>query len=238
MLKKVLVIFIISFFVIIISLVVMNNDVKSKHGSIASSEAIKTIEITAKEAAIIGLDNAKDFISEPLFVRINSTDYADDPSHYSGQDGRRRVWYASIGNIDGSKWITYTIVDKNIVDIHGDDASNYDEFIYFQKGKYNIGDIMIDSDDAVRIAIEEKGLKPGDPEKPADWLVGYHFNIGDVIVSGNASDTKFKLAIIVSGISPNGNLATVTIDQKTGEILGAGEQTGYDKDGHSVWEAF
>ena len=43
---------------------------------------------------------------------------------------------------------------------------------------------------------------------------------------------------IDAGISPNGNLAKVTIAQETGEILGAGEQVGYDEDGHSIWEEF
>lgn len=52
----------------------------------------------------------------------------------------------------------------------------------------------------------------------------------------NVGDSR--MVIIIFGISPNGHLANVTIDEKTGEILGSGEQVGFDKTGHSVWKKF
>jgi hypothetical protein len=89
------------------------------------------------------------------------------------------------------------------------------------------------------MAREQKGLLPGDPDKPENWLIGYHFTIARVYVSGNASEARdTRLAIVVDGISPNGNLSHVTIDQETKEILGATEQIGYDEDGHSLWAAY
>ena len=208
-----------------------SNNMNAEHGLSAG-----TMEITAKEAVVIGFENVKAFIDEPLLIRVSSTDADDSPTINSGLEGKRRSWNVQIGNKDGDKWTTYQIVNKRIVDIHGDDALNYNNDIYFMKGKHTLSDIVIDSDKAVGIAIDKKNLSPGNPEKPENWLVGYHFNIGDVIMSDNVHDTK--LVIMVSGISPNGNLARITIDMETGEIIGAGEQTGYDEDGHSIWEPF
>lgn len=203
---------------------------------VAKWEESDSAEITAKEAVVIAFDDVIDFIPEPMLRRVSSTDSDDSSAISSGFDGKRRAWYVDILNKEGTKWANYSIINNKVVDIHCDDAANYDGSIYFEKGKYITSDVIIDSDEAVEIAIKKKGLLPGNPDKPENWLNGYHFNIGDAFEPPDFNNKR--LVIIVSGISPNNNLANVTIDPKTGEVLGAAEQTGYDEDGHSVWEEF
>jgi len=257
MLKKIILPLFVSFFLIAAMLFISNchrleDDVLSSGTTIESietplqeykstsdnmsTESQESMGVTAAEAVLLAFDNIKDFISDPYFTMVNSTDFDDLPTIDSGQDGKRRVWYVSMADEYGNKQASCKVVDKKIEDVHSDDVSNYDWPIYFQKGKYRIQDLHIDSDEAVKIAIEEKGLKPGDPEIPENWLRGYHFTVVDAYSPDNPDETAF--VIIVAGISPNGNIAKVTIAQETGEILGAGEQVGYDEDGHSIWEEF
>lgn len=225
----------IAFIMVFLSL--LNSGNKKNEISIEPVKIIaqETADITAKEAIEIGYNEAKKSITEPLFIRLNSTDSNDNPTIESGTNGKRNAWYISFGN-QGTKVVSYLIVNRTIEETHLDDVSELYGSINLEPGLHKASDLMIDSDEAVKIAIERKDLRPGDPARPEDWLIGYHFQIVDVEITPN--EINKRLVIIVSGISPNGHLANVTIDQKTSDILGAGEQVGYDQTGHSLWEPF
>ncbi|MFC4600279.1 hypothetical protein [Cohnella hongkongensis] len=70
-----------------------------------------------------------------------------------------------------------------------------------RKGQYPISDIHIDSPEAVKEAIEELDMRPGNPEIPDDWIKGYHFTISGYLTDPNSYETQWLLR--VTGISPN-----------------------------------
>lgn len=97
----------------------------------------------------------------------------------------------------------------------------------------NDSDIKIDSTDAVKIAKEQKELKPGIPSK--DWAIGYHFNL-EYVSFYEILDKEF-LVIEVFGISLKGNFANVDIDATSEKIIYSGEKT-YDENGEAIWTPF
>jgi len=203
------------------------------------SNAVAEIEnyspITAKVAAEIGLSSASKFIDEPLLFNVNSTDYLSNSGIRSGNNGKRVAWNVFVGDRLGKRKMTFLIVNMKIEEFTYDDALNYEDGFILTEGTFGLNDILIDSSEAIKTVRREKGLKPGNPKLTKDWLIGYHYAVGDAIV---ANDFKTSLVIDVYGISPNGNFATVTIEQKTGDIIGSSEKVGEDQTGRSIWEAF
>lgn len=194
--------------------------------------------ITEVEAMTIAYDEAKKTIPEPLIQRINSADTGGDPTVKSGTDGKRNFWYVTIGDQKGQYIATYTLEGRKIADIQARKMPDeqLSGTVHFGKGTFSISDIKIDSDQAVKIAMDEKGLKPGNPDNPDDWLIGYHFMTGEVAYGDGPNDQK--VVTTVYGIAPGGARANVNIDPATGKILSAVELTGYDQDGKSEWKAF
>ncbi|MDR3596619.1 hypothetical protein [Clostridium sp.] len=94
-------------------------------------------------------------------------------------------------------------------------------------------DIKLDSTDALKIAKEQKELKPGIPSK--NWAVGYHFNLE--YVSFYEMPDKDFLVIEVFGVSPKGNFARVDIDATNGKIIYSWEKT-YNENGKAIWIPF
>lgn len=221
-----------------------NSDSTNKFNKSALDEsnyesASASIEVSAKEAIELACADAESFIPEPLVQIMNSTDdykESSKPYIHSGADGKRLVWNVSLGNRERTKQMEYRIENgvptiERQIDVTGEELAGL-----LSTGTFTGDDVNVDSTEAVKMAIEQKGLLPGDPDKPENWLIGYHFTIARVYVSESSSDTR--LAIVVDGISPNGNLSHVTIDQESMAILGATEQIGYDEDGHSLWNAY
>jgi hypothetical protein len=206
----------------------------------AGESAPVFVEISAKEAIEIVCEAAKSAVPEPLVMDTNSTDYSAEgyiPDINSGADGKRLVWYVGIGNKERTKQLYYKIENGVLSLPHQVDETGGELAGQLHTGTFTNDDVNVDSAEAVKIAIEQKGLLPGDPDKPANWLKGYHFRIGPVFVSPESHEQRF--VITVSGISPNtGELSHITIDQETGEIIGATEQIGYDEEGHSRWQAY
>lgn len=181
-------------------------------------------ETTMKEAISIAYTKVKELSPDAKLAKIISTDARVEPSAESGANGTRAVWN-----------VTFT-----------DTKSNAEYNIFVSCGKAEVledknkvvrkaisdSDIKIDSTDAIKIAKEQKELKPGIPNK--DFAIGYHFNIYYAPLNGAASD---KLIMQVIGISPNGNFAHVNIDASNGNIIDSSEKT-YDENGKAIWTPF
>lgn len=195
--------------------------------------------LTAMEALRLGYEAAKKLTEEePLLIYLTSTDNSSDPQERNdGADGKRNAWNLTFGSAKRNIAISMNINNGNvnIGQVAKDDNNS------LQKGRYAISDIQIDSSEAVQRAIEVLGMRPGNPEIKDDWIKGYHF-----VISGFQTDpknpTETRLLLRVTGISPNSPNSenqslrmNVYFDGKTGEMLNASEQTGYDKDGRSMW---
>lgn len=198
-----------------------------------SGKSQATEEIAETEAMTIAYNDAKKTIPKPLIERINSgPQTGENQTEDSGMDGKRNFWCISIGDQKGQYKADYTLEGREIVDVQLRKVpdSQLSDTVHFAKGVFSISDIKIDSDQSVKIAIDQKGLKPG---KPDDSVTGYHFMTGETMVQGVP-----KIVTTVTGISPDGARAVVDIDPVTGKVLSASELAGYDQDGRTVWKAF
>ncbi|MDR1135954.1 MAG: hypothetical protein LBL49_07225 [Clostridiales Family XIII bacterium] len=194
-----------------------------------AADAIRSSgDITAIEAYEIAYPKAKEWIPEAKLIDISSTDAGGSPTIKSGMNGKRDAWYVYFGNEEATK-TCHILVDKDgVADVHNMEESAS------SRGLFEISDIKVTFEEAYEIAVEQKGLQPGDPEHPEDWLIGYHYELR----YATFQDDDKRLIATVTEISPNGNFAQVTIDQETEEILFAQEKIGYDEDGHSMWGDF
>lgn len=182
-------------------------------------------ETTVKEAISIAYAKVKELSSNAKLIKIISTDAMVKPSEESGSDGTRAVWNVAFTD-------TKTNAEYNIFVIRGKAEVMEDKNKAPKKG-INDSDIKIDSTDALKTAKEQKGLKPGIPNK--DWAIGYHFNL-EYASYYEIPDKEF-LVIEVFGISPKGNFAHVDIDATSGKIIYSGEKT-YDENGKGNWTQF
>ncbi|RAV20799.1 hypothetical protein [Paenibacillus contaminans] len=201
-------------------------------------ESDEKISVTAMEALLLGYEEAKKHTDEePLLIHLTSTDDATVPQERNdGADGKRNTWNLSFGSEKGNFSISMKIDNGKVIpqNVRTDDNN------LLSKGQYAISDIHIDSPKAVKQAIEELGMRSGDPEIPDDWIKGYHFTIAGYLTDPNSFEKHWLLRVM--GISPNSPNSeneslrmSVFFDVKTGEMLNATEMTGYDKDGNSKW---
>lgn len=196
--------------------------------------------LTAKEAWALAYKDVQSVMNDPLLDNIQSTDDTEEtPKVKEGLNGRRAAWNLSFGNAEGTMRVCCKVRDgKNSIDFVKENKDGL-----FLKGEYRISDLKIDSADAVKKAIKVKHIKPGNPNVEDDWIKGYHITIYGALTDPDSYDTT--MVIRVTGISPDSPnkdgdslLAHVFLDPKTGEILSASKQTGYDADGRTTWEAF
>lgn len=213
-------IFILIFFISVFTFVFMKTDM-----NLSSKTSSQKEETTMKEAISIAYSKAKELSKDPKLLRITSTDGMVKPSEESGSDGTRTVWNVYFIYPESNS-------ERSIFVVNGK-ADLKDGINKLAREGINDSDIKLDSTDAVKIAKEQKELKPGIPGK--DWAIGYHF-ILDRVSFYEIPDKEF-LVIEVFGISPKGNFAHVDIDATSGKIIYSGEKT-YDKDGKGIWKPF
>ncbi|MBN2982262.1 hypothetical protein [Cohnella algarum] len=169
---------------------------------------------------------------------MTSTDNSPVPQERNdGADGKRNAWDLRFGSKKGNFLTSITIHNGKAVTkkVRTDDNN------LLRKGQYAISDINIDSPEAVELATEVLGMRPGNPEIQDDWIKGYHFTISGYLTDPNSYDMRLLLRVM--GISPNSPNSeseslrmTVFFDGKTGEMLNASEMTGYDKEGRTSWK--
>ena len=190
-----------------------------------SLEEVTSKETTMKEAISIAYEKTEQMSPNAKLTKSISTDAMTNPSKESGFNGTCNVWNT----------------------FFKDTKSNCEYNIYVAQGKVQLfqqggectdeviedSDIKLDSTDAIKIAKEQKKLKPGIPN--VNWAIGYHFNL-EYASFYNIPGKNF-LIIEVIGISPKGNFAHVDIDESTGKIIYSGEET-YDSNGRSSWTPF
>lgn len=195
--------------------------------------------VTAMEALRLGYEEAKKHTEEePLLIYLTSTDSSTVPQERNdGLDGKRNTWNVRFGSGKGNFATSIRIDNGKVIaeDMKEDDNN------LLGKGQVDISDINLDSPEAVKEAIEELGMQPGNPEIEDDWIKGYHFTIAGYLTDPNSSEEHWLLRIM--GISPNSPNSeneslrmSVFFDVKTGEMINATEMTGYDKEGHSMWK--
>lgn len=182
-------------------------------------------ETTIKEAISIAYIKVKELSSDTKLTKIVSADAMVKPSEESGADGTRTVWNVVFTD-------TKSNAEYNTFVVRGKAEIKEDRNKGAKKG-INNSDIKIDSTDAIKIAKEQKELKPGITNK--DWAAGYHFNLE--AVSFYEIPNKEFLVIEVFGISPKGNFAHIDIDATNGKIIYSGEKT-YDENGKGIWNPF
>lgn len=183
--------------------------------------------LTLKEAAELSISEAKKWAEDATLVYITSVDTSDS-NYESGSDGTRRAWTCFLeSKIKNSSYLV-GIYDGKVTKSEEDGGEGTST-----RPPIDINSI-VDSPEALNIA-KKKGLQASG-KKQDEWIKGYDYMLRYAELS-NDLDTSY-LAILVYGISPNGNFAHVVIDATTGDILNASEETSYDKDGHSIWEDF
>ena len=217
-----------------------NSDVTSSNKQAESKSSVSAVEnsssaysnaqncseeTTLKEAISIAYQDAIKWSKNAQLIRAGSTDAMDDPTLKSGDSGKRKTWNISFTDTKSTH--------EYIVFVAGGKVALHKQSEQGQKTTILNKDFSLNSIDALKIAVDQKKLKPGNPDK--DWAIGYHFTLEHV--SYYSEPDKKHLVISVHGISPKGNFARVDVDAKTGKILYAGEKT-YDKDGNGVWTDF
>lgn len=212
---------------------------KSANLPITSEQITEKKNLTAMEALLLAYEEAKKVSQEePLLIDLRCTDATDSVQTSSdGADGKRTAWGFSFGSAKGNISIAGDIRDGkcNIVRVSKDDNNS------LQKGIYHVSDIKIDSPEAVQKAIKTLNMKPGNPLEKDDWFKGYHFAVYGALTDPNSYATL--LVLRVTGISPNSPNSNnqslrmnVFFDGRTGEMVHAVEQVGYDEDGRTTWQ--
>lgn len=181
--------------------------------------------LTMKEVIAIAYIDAKKWSDGAELIMITSTDSTDNPSIKSGEAGKRNAWNLTFKDTNSTHEFSILVSNGEVVFSR--------ECEYGDKTTIKNSDLTLDSSDALLIAINQKKLQPGQ-----DWAVGYHFVLY-CAPNYNAPDYDESeyLIIQVVGLSPRGNFARVTIDEKTGQIIGASEKT-YDDKGNAIWTDF
>lgn len=187
--------------------------------------------ITMKEAITKGYEYIGEISKDAKLAMIMSADAKDKQTIKSGEFGKRSIWNLSFidtKSINNNKDDTTTfyyirISDGKVYDYHTEKIKSFDKKI--------IDDpyLIIDSNDAVAIAKNQKGLNPG-----KDWAIGYHFKMSLI----SSDDQKTEPQIIVVGLSPSGNFANIYINEKTGQIVKAIEKVNSDGKGNDTWKNF
>ena len=178
--------------------------------------------MTMKEAIAIAYKDAKKWSNDAKLIKIISTDAMDNPINKSGELGKRNTWNIKFTDIKSTH--------EYIIFVSNGKIAKHEQTEFGEKKIIKDSDLTLDSSDALSIAINQKKLKPG-----IDWAIGYHFNLE--YASFYDKPGKEYLIIEVIGLSPKGNFAHVDIDEKTGEIIYAGEKT-YDDKGNAIWTDF
>jgi regulatory protein YycI of two-component signal transduction system YycFG len=179
-------------------------------------------ETTMKQA--ISIAYTKAISPDAKLAKIISTDARVQPSEESGANGTRAVWNVTFTD-------TTSKSEYNIF-VSRDKAEILEDKNKVVRKAISDSDIKIDSSDAIKIAKEQKQLKPGIPHK--SFAIGYHFNLYYDSSDGVPND---NLIIQVIGISPKGNFAHVNIDANNGNIIASSEKT-YDENGKGIWTPF
>lgn len=188
---------------------------------------------------------SKGLIDEPLLIHASSTDSRPtDSTINSGKEGKRADWNGEFGDTKGSRNIVCTLRGAEInIEYIGDakdipDNENGEKHLAI--GRYKVGDIKLDSNNQIVLGkIKELGIKPGNPDIPADWIRGYHYTLSIVYLD----DSENKMLVLrVTGISPESPnekgesmMAVCEFNAEDGSFIGASKKIGYDKDGHSIW---
>lgn len=186
--------------------------------------------ITMKEAIAMAYEEVIKLSDDAKLVAVTSADASDQQVGDSGESGKRVHWNLKFTD------------SKTIED--GVDNTPTTYVIYISEGRFirsvetkfgnntkiEDSDLILDSSDAVTIAKNQKGLKPGE-----NWAIGYHFVMRYFPIDEDQKTERLILEVV--GLSPNGNFANVYIDEKTGEIVESIEKT-YDDQGNTIWTDF
>lgn len=177
-------------------------------------------EITLKKALEISNNEAIKWADDAQLVFITSTDARDNPSESSGNNGKRNSWNIVFSSHKKNKQYNIIISSKKIIYNKEIDMPVYN---YIDSNK-----ISLDSTDLIKIA-KNNGLSANSTDN--NWAIGYHFALQYL----NDNNENTFLAYSVYGTF-NGNFSYIIIDFSTGKLISIMEQTGYDKDGKSVWK--
>lgn len=236
--KLFIIVFII--FIAVVSIEVYDNSTEKTVRTSANQIEENKEMLTAKEAWELAYKDAQSVMTDPLLDNIQSTDDTkESPNIKEGLNGRRTAWNLSFGNAEGTVRVCCKVREgKSSIDFVKENKEGL-----FLKGEYRISDLKVDSAYAVKKAIKVKHIKPGNPNVEDDWIKGYHITIYGALTNPDSYDTT--MVIRVTGISPDSPnkdgdslLAHVFLDPRTGEILSASKQTGYDSDGRTTWVTF
>ena len=176
--------------------------------------------ITMAEAIQVSYDYAKKWEEDCKLIQIISTDASDTSDYHRGEKGKRYSWNIFYTSESSEKQYNILVVDGNV-------KYKSEVQIPVYQGIDPVNNSIIDSDQALAIA-KKTGLKPVPPKN--GWAVGYHYSLQ--YVTNDSSDTY--LALLVYG-ELNGNFSYAIIEPYTSRLITVMQQTGYDKNGRSVW---
>ena len=191
--------------------------------AVVESSKIDKDAVTLKEAIYIAEADAHLWQADATVAQIVSTDAGDILNDENGKNGKRRCW--------------------NILFVSDSEEKQYSVFVIRGRTAYNQEvqmptyaaieldeEVSIDSTDAVKIA-KRYGVKP--VPKSDEWAVGYHYALQYLT---DIEARKTFLAMMVYGVTGNGNFCYVAIDPKSRNVISFMEKTGYSSEGRSIWE--
>ena len=209
---------------------VKNNDLIA---TITPTQSDEDGTLTLKEAIDLAYPEALKWSKNAKLVSIWSADPNNEymeSGEVWGQNGKRDRWNMYFSTTDPfPKGNDY---QEFLVSIIGGKIEEADPVENDLTNKlFSKDDLRLDSSDALKIAIDKKGIKPEE-----DWAMGYHFRLEYGSFYDYHPDEEI-LILQVYGQSPNGNWAYVAFDEKSGKIIESEEKI-VDADGNATWTPF
>lgn len=172
-------------------------------------------ECSLKIAIDTGMKEANNWSASVELVEASSADDGDSTVGIRGSNGLRYSWNLFFVDPKTSKHYYIKLLNNKVV--------LQREFQGYPYGPIELKNVEYNSNEALKIAMEYKNLKPGQ-----QWAKGYHYEL---------TQPNNVPILRVFGDSPEGSFSYVEINAKDGQVLSA-KRKSYDSNGKASWENF
>ncbi|GFZ29794.1 hypothetical protein CSC2_03200 [Clostridium zeae] len=202
--RKKKIITILSFFLLVVSVILYNsflsqNTKKLTTNTIAKTQNLSTDKFSLKEAYSKALIEAMNWNKDSKLVIITSVD--DDEKELAGASGKRKKWNLIFANLPTEETLQISIDNGEVKKFPVSKEKTMANVII------NPDSMQIDSTEIIEKAKKDFKLKPG-----IDWANGFHFSL-----MNNGNQTYMT----VTGLNQDNKFTQIYYDSKTGACIGS-----------------
>jgi hypothetical protein len=198
-----------SLFILLLKLVLPLSEGYSSSSKINNARIVNTTDLNT--TICIGKKKALKWSKNAKLVEISSADDGDKTTGTRGENGCRYSWNMFFTDQPNNKLFFIKILSGKIISER--------EVQGYPYGSIRLTNIVINSDEALKIAKHYRVLKPG-----KDWAIGYHFML---------TQPKNYPRITVFGYSQDDKFCYVEIDVENGKIISSKKRI--NKDNQNQW---